>query len=548
MLDLTDRDFYKQLLGAQPYRGMRPVRQQAIRVSKPNGSPRRAAALVWGLLVCTILSSTPSRGASFSVIVLPPSTLVSGWVPLDGFTRVAVSPTGEVVVGSACETIPLPPTGPYACNAWRWQQGTLTWLASPTGYGSATAVGTSVDGSVVVGNARVADDLQALHTQAVRWVNGVPTVLPSFGNYARALDVSADGQVVVGTSDDAAVRWDSTSLVALETPPGKTGCGASSVSANGQRSVGVCAGGSGEAFLWAPLTPLKLPIQTTNDNFAHAIAPDGLQAVGYDFNGGVSLVSALLWKTITPIAPAQTLPIGLPTAISNPIDANSGRVVTGFCKPSPSSPINPCIHRLGGTETLQEIVAGSGLTSTTFLSWNWHSTVISDISADGTVLVGYVDGENLAFRAVIPKKYALKKEDFVATACSPLPCDLLIPNPIGGTLTADVIETRRDHREQWRALRIDLESAPFLLALEQSPVWRLHADRRLREGATLTLHYDDATLDRGVNEAALAIFQRDPEGGWAMTEVLQHDAKANTIKIAVDQLSDFVLAVPDTRG
>src|SRR5262249_15157185 len=94
------------------------------------------------------------------------------------------------------------------------------------------------DGSVVVGSS-----YSTMGRQAFRWTQGGGMAGLGFlsgGSDSLATGVSADGSVVVGTSNDAtfasfAFRWTQGSgMVNLGTTPGGAGAAASDVSADGQ--------------------------------------------------------------------------------------------------------------------------------------------------------------------------------------------------------------------------------------------------------------------------------------------------------------------------
>lgn len=75
------------------------------------------------------------------------------------------------------------------------------------------AYGVSADGNVMVGEYKWCGDVEGAYfyietTRAFRatWPSGM-RLLSTFGRWEAALDVSADGSVVVGYSDDRACRW-----------------------------------------------------------------------------------------------------------------------------------------------------------------------------------------------------------------------------------------------------------------------------------------------------------------------------------------------------
>jgi probable HAF family extracellular repeat protein len=113
--------------------------------------------------------------------------------PGDTFSSIAsgVSGNGSVVVGQVSIVV--------TSYAFRWEDGVLTNLLPTEGRNHA-ATDVSEDGSVIVGGIGTA--------QAFRWENGVVTDLgtlgPDRGFFSVALGVSADGRVVVGSSEISA--------------------------------------------------------------------------------------------------------------------------------------------------------------------------------------------------------------------------------------------------------------------------------------------------------------------------------------------------------
>ena len=128
----------------------------------------------------------------------------------------AVSADGSTVVGYS--------NSPNGKEAFRWVNGTMYGLGflhlTPGGAGASFANDVSADGTVIVGSS----DNEHGQKEAVRWVNGTITRLGFLedGQYSEARGVSSDGSLVVGYSRDStyyykAFRWtQSQGMVSIE--------------------------------------------------------------------------------------------------------------------------------------------------------------------------------------------------------------------------------------------------------------------------------------------------------------------------------------------
>jgi probable HAF family extracellular repeat protein len=178
--------------------------------------------------------------------------------------------------------------------AFHWHDGTLTEVAT----GSAFDV--SADGSVVVGFA----SSEAYIWTAADGVTGLG-FLPGGSGFSRASGISADGQVVIGSSqnsasDTEAFRWtESGGMVGLgDLPGGEFYSDASDTTADGSIVVGQGTTSEGSApFIWDETNGMRnLADVLTDDyglgdalagwdlNLATAISDDGKVIVGYGFN------------------------------------------------------------------------------------------------------------------------------------------------------------------------------------------------------------------------------------------------------------------------
>jgi probable HAF family extracellular repeat protein len=161
-------------------------------VSDPNNPRRKASeAFIWEAGVMTGLGFLAEDGIDYHSEAL------------------AVSGDGLVVVGLASNTDPSDPTNSVD-EAFRWEGGAMTglgFLQNDTKNPRSEATGVSYDGSTVIGTSNVdhPDVPDTSVSQAFVWIDGVMTGLgflsDSPGPYESiATAVSADGSVVVGES------------------------------------------------------------------------------------------------------------------------------------------------------------------------------------------------------------------------------------------------------------------------------------------------------------------------------------------------------------
>jgi probable HAF family extracellular repeat protein len=109
-----------------------------------------------------------------------------------------VSADGSVAVGWAGSGGAAPE------RAFRWTAATGMHDLSLSPTQPSRAIAVSADNSTVVGHAGPADQARAF-----RWTQATgPVELGTLGDWSHAFDVSADGQVIVGTADDGAFIWD----------------------------------------------------------------------------------------------------------------------------------------------------------------------------------------------------------------------------------------------------------------------------------------------------------------------------------------------------
>jgi probable HAF family extracellular repeat protein len=282
-------------------------------------------------------------------------------------------------------------------HAFRWSARTgFDYYPDDAVVSEATAV--SEDGSVVVGNAKFANDPNT--SLAYRWTSAGVDYLPlAEGAVApvKAADVSADGSVVVGnslnaTGDVRAWRWQGASSVDLG-PLLSNGGSASRVSADGHVIVGDTQGGGNNRalrFTWDPLlTPLAqadfenlVPLMGDATSFARGVSADGELVVGRSFAGSRS--SAVRWDadggTPTPL-PELSLNVS-----AQAFDVSEdGRVAVGLVVGLAGSAV---FWDANGIHSIQPVLVSLGVTAVA----SWELNDPGGVSRDGRVIAG--DGKN----------------------------------------------------------------------------------------------------------------------------------------------------------
>lgn len=257
---------------------------------------------------------------------------------------------------------------------------------SPLDIGEGGAWGVSDDGNVVVGEQRPlpGDSL------AFSWNAGVYTFLGSLGsgvNIARA--ASADGSVIVGNSGNVAFRWESGQITTL---PGLEPYSsiAWDVTADGSVIVGGYLGGLAvEAFRWQGNVATRLGSLWTADTVSTAfgVSADGAIVVGESFTDA-AIYEAFIWNQ--------------------------------------------------GMRNLKQVLEGDfGLVLT-----GWSLERATDVSADGTVIVGFGTnpvGVQEAWRAVVPRTAGLCgdiNDDGSVTQADRDALRAFLADPVGAPLSA----------------------------------------------------------------------------------------------------------------
>lgn len=205
----------------------------------------------------------------------------------------AVSNDGNFVAGSSFTA-----GGNY--HAFRWTGGVMTDLGTIGADTDSQAVAISASGNVLVGSSSAAGGSSS---RAFRWEGGVMTDLMIGGTWADATDVSADGNIVIGTSSNFAgvrsFRWEGGSSINIGNIGGSY-TSATRISANGNVIIGTgnTAGGEFHAFRWMGGVMTDLGTLDGSNSAATALTPDGSVIVGYSdvANGNQH---AVFWKNGT---------------------------------------------------------------------------------------------------------------------------------------------------------------------------------------------------------------------------------------------------------
>ncbi len=323
----------------------------------------RAVAL---LVLPGVAPVSASAAATFTLL----GTLPDG----PNSTPFAVSSNGAVVAGTS-DSID-------GTQAFRWTGGVMTGLGflssdPDTGAGFSTAAGISGDGDVTVGTAVSADI-----TQATVWTEGVPTfgigVLPG-DTFSNALDVSADGLVVVGSSTLAVPDPDDPDVILSSTS---------------------------QAFRWTagPITGLGTLAGDTS-SIAFATSADGAVVVGEssrvtgvdpDTDEDIIVSQAFRWTgglmTGLGTLSLSVDPDDLPSSTARDVSTD-GSVVVGASDYDTGDPDDP----LASTEAFLW-TAADGMVGLGFLPDSDTSTA-SAVSGDGSVVVGQSGGQAFIWTA-----------------------------------------------------------------------------------------------------------------------------------------------------
>lgn len=338
---------------------------------------RPAPSLAFLSILLTVLAVSPPARA------LTPAPSFRGLGQLLGGVQtyaMGVSGDGSVVVGYAWMS-----SGGEHAFRWTAADGMQDLGTLPGGSG-AVAYAASSDGSAVVGRA---DDPNSYYN-AFRWTPaGGMQKLP----FGEAQDVSADGKSAVGF----AILW--TEVGGVQYLPGVTY--SFGISSDGHWVVGQ--GSSGHAFRWSGATGTQdLGSLSGPRSDARAVSANGAVVVGEAqvLQNPYTFWHAFRWTPARGMEDLRTL--GGPQSAAYGV-SDDGSVIVGKSLTTSSSASETAFRwtTKRQMQNLKRELLDLGVQAVA----NWTLVSATDVSADGTVIVGYGLNPNKvweAFRAVLP--------------------------------------------------------------------------------------------------------------------------------------------------
>ncbi len=366
-----------------------------------------------------ILETTDRRTRTLRLLAFVPMLVLWSQVPIFGatfmglgdlaggefFTRPwAVSADGKVVVGEGNSAL--------GTEAFRWEAGVIEGLGDlAEGEFGSVASGVSADGSVVVGRGNSADGFEAFRWTAA---SGVMEGLGDLAGgifFSQAQDVSDDGSVVVGVSNGdplipfvtgEAFRWTADGGMEFlgDLAGGELASRADGISADGAVIVGTSDSADGvEAFRWTADGGMEGLGDLDGGGFSSkglAVSADGAVVVGEGLTA--DSFPAFRWTAAGGMENIGTLPDGLGLLDAFPRGVSGdGAIVVGASEGKAF-----IWDATNGMRALKEVLETDfGLDLT-----GWTLQGASDITPNGLTIVGTgfnPDGEFEGWIVTIPE-------------------------------------------------------------------------------------------------------------------------------------------------
>ena len=256
---------------------------------------------------------------------------------------IGISNNGNVVVGRSTTN------GAIGTRAFRWQNGSMIKLTGLDANAVSAASGVNIDGTIIAGGTVVSGVYRAW-----RFANNAYTSIGNLGHatsYSFAYDMSMDGTVITGESRRAdgiyrAFRWDTT---------------------NGITDLGTLGGGY-------------------TSSIGLGISPSGTYIVGYAYGGGQSQ-KAFVWTSSGGMVGLNyPSPAGL---FARAYAVSSNGIIVGISAFS-NVEVGTAFAYQNGTYTNLGRIPG------------YSFSLATDISLDGSVIVGYSYNTSVANNALAP--------------------------------------------------------------------------------------------------------------------------------------------------
>lgn len=309
-----------------------------------------------------------------------------------------VSDDGVLVVGSSIAT--------SGQQAFRWTQpeGMVSLGNLPGGgFKQSCAVGVSAEASVIVGYGDPEGSGAWEKHQGFRWTKsgGMVLLRDTSGPTREAFAVSADGPVIVGDGGMQAFRWtQSGGMTNLGVLPGRTSSRAIAVSADGSVVTGssydLPSWDKEEAFVWTLAGGMEgLGIPPGNlGSYPNAISADGSVVVGT-----LSAAGVFRWSRGTGLTRLGHFP-GAKVTHPSAVTAD-GAIIVGTAFTDRRAPGTAFIWDVRrGMRALKDVLETEhGLNVS-----GWHLQNASDITPDGSVIIGWGTnpaGQTEAFRVAL---------------------------------------------------------------------------------------------------------------------------------------------------